>query len=156
MVVVAFYSVSTTEFFESSLFEPYLRFNAHVSGRVLGWIGYEVHTAGSSISSGGFSVNVARGCDASEPSALFVAAMVAFPAPFLLKLCGIFFGLSMLAILNVVRIVSLFLVGVHIPALFHTMHTEIWQVLFIAITMVLFLLWLLWATRVGARTNARA
>jgi exosortase/archaeosortase family protein len=123
---------------------------------VLGLLGYDVQTFEASISSDTFSVNVARGCDASEPAALFVAAMVAFPAPLVLKSAGIVFGLSMLVVLNIIRIVSLFMVGVHIPRLFHTMHTEGWQVVFIVISVLLFSLWLLWATRIGARRNVRA
>jgi len=86
------------------------------------------------------------GCDALEPSALFIAAVLAFPAPVLLKIAGILIGTFCLLFLNLVRIVSLFLIGVYYPDVFDVLHLDIWQILFILLTLVFFLIWLQWIT----------
>ena len=44
------------------------------------------------INSSRYSVNIAHGCDAIEPLALFVAAVVAFPVAFRTKVPGLLIG----------------------------------------------------------------
>jgi exosortase/archaeosortase family protein len=53
----------------------------------------------------------------------------------------------LLLILNLVRIVSLFLIGVYSPRIFALTHIDVWQALFIFLAVLLWILWLLWATR---------
>jgi exosortase/archaeosortase family protein len=65
----------------------------------------------SAISSNRFSIRIDWGCDGSEPLALFVAAVLAFPAPFRRKIPGILLGTAILAVANLARVVSLFLAG---------------------------------------------
>lgn len=120
---------------------------AHVSGGMLAVLGQEITVADTSISSPRFSVQIVRGCDAVEAIALFVCAVLAFPLPFLKKLPGMIAGALLLSILNLVRIVSLFLIGVYSPRIFALTHLDVWQALFIFFAVLLWILWLLWATR---------
>jgi exosortase/archaeosortase family protein len=60
---------------------------------------------------------------------------------------GILVGAVVLQVLNVVRVASLLLVGVHAPDAFQEAHVEVWQVGFLVATLVLWLVWLQWATR---------
>ncbi len=146
-------------FYAYSIFEPlpglsmtrffhfYQHLNADVSGSILAFFGHDIKVTGDTISSPDFSVNLRRGCDAVEPSALFAFAVLSFPAPFLRKLSGIVTGVLLLAIINTVRIISLFLTGVYFPEFFHTMHVDVWQALFIFFAVVLWISWALWALR---------
>jgi exosortase/archaeosortase family protein len=99
-------------------------------------------------------LRIGKGCDGLEPTALFAAAVLAFSAPILLKLPALAIGIPLLVVLNLLRIVSLYLVGVYHPALFHTIHIDVWQALFILVGSVFFGLWILWATRSRAPGDA--
>lgn len=120
---------------------------AKVSSGLLIVLGQDTTVTGASISSPRFSVNIIRGCDAVEPIALYVCAVLAFPLPFLKRLPGIIVGALILLILNFIRIVSLFLIGVYSPRIFSLTHLDVWQALFIFFAVLLWILWLLWATR---------
>lgn len=102
---------------------------------------------GGTISSARFSIGINYGCDASEPLALFVAAVLAFPAPFRRKIPGILLGAVILAALNLARIVSLFLAGVYFPNAFEWLHVEAWPAIFIMLAIVLWAIWIQWAMK---------
>ncbi len=127
-----------------TLFPLYLRVNAQVSGAIIGIFEDGVHVNGTSISSLRSSLSIERGCDAVEPSALFVAGVLAFPAAFASKIPGILLGTVCLMVLNLVRIISLFYVRKHIPSVFEVMHIDVWQTLFVLLAI---LFWILWAIR---------
>jgi len=120
---------------------------ARVSGGLLDVLGQDTTVRRKSIHSSRFSVKIIRGCDAVEAIALYVCAVLAFPLPFLKRLFGIIAGILLLLILNLVRIVSLFLIGVYSPKIFAMMHIDVWQALFIFFALLFWILWLLWATR---------
>ncbi|MEK6675156.1 MAG: archaeosortase/exosortase family protein [Planctomycetota bacterium] len=121
--------------------------HARVSGTVLNLLGREVTVHGTNVSSDRFSMQVVRGCDALEPAALFLAAVFAFPARMRWKLAGAVVGALCIEITNVVRLVSLFFVGVFWRPYFETMHHEVWQAAFIVISVSFFALWALIVTR---------
>jgi exosortase/archaeosortase family protein len=104
--------------------------------------------SGYSISSPRYSLTIARGCDAFEPCALFASGVLAFPAPWLSKIPGVLIGVLSIMALNITRIVTLFYVGVYWPKIFHIMHVDVWQTLFILFAIVFWTLWALRATRV--------
>ena len=147
------YLISATALFQHRIFPVYLEWNASISSAVLRALGQETSANKSSISSSRFMIEVARGCDAVEPTALFVAAVLASPIALRLKLPGLVMGVLCLAVLNLVRIVTLFLVGVYWPAAFHVFHVDIWQGVFILLAVVL---WIAWAKRALRRTANRA
>lgn len=144
-LMAAYYAASLTPLFQNTVFPAFMRYNASVSSFLLNWLGQATRAVGSSIFSKGFAVDVRRGCDAIEPTVLFVSAVLAFPGPPRRKLIGAFVGALVLLVTNLVRIVSLFLVGVYYPGAFHAMHTEIWQVAFILLAVVLWAAWIQWA-----------
>ena len=89
-------------------------------------------------------MTIRRGCDALEPSWLFSAAVLAFPATWRRRLFGILVGVSLILTLNLVRIVSLYFFGVHTPAFFEIIHLEVWPVLFIIAALCTWLTWVRW------------
>jgi len=136
-----------TPFYKRDFLLSYLPFNAKLSGAILSFLGQDITVAGASISSPAFSVTVDPGCDGIEPIALFACAVLAFPAPFLRKVPGVIAGTLVLAILNFVRVVSLFLIGVYFPKTFYFMHLDVWQAMFILFAVIFWIIWLQWATQ---------
>jgi len=124
------------------VFPPLLSFYARLSSAALDVMGYRTTAAGSSISSSQFSVDVKAGCDAIEPMALFIAGVLAFPVRFGKKMWGLLAGILILFIINVIRIMTLFIAGVHSRALFETMHVVVWQLVFILLAVGLWVMWL--------------
>ncbi|MCP4257126.1 MAG: hypothetical protein GY774_06320 [Planctomycetes bacterium] len=148
VLLAAFYLFIAFAPIYSKRFVPsYHHFIAKVSGYLLTIFGQDITVTDASISSPRFSVNIIRGCDAVEPIALYVCAVLAFPLPFLKKLPGMIAGALALSILNFFRIVSLFLIGVYSPKIFALTHIDVWQALFIFFAVLFWILWLLWATR---------
>jgi len=108
--------------------------------------------AGTEIRSGAFAVQIENGCNGIEAALLFGSAVLAFPAPWRRRLTGLVGGFAAIQALNFVRVVSLFWIGAHRPALFSSSHTVLWQS---AVVLASVLLFLLWATRADrARAGA--
>lgn len=148
VLMALFYTFAIfTPFYKKDFLLSYLPFNARVSGAILSLLGQDITVAGRTISSPDFSVEVYAGCDGIEPIALFVCAVLAFPAAFLRKIPGIIAGTLLLAVLNFVRVVSLFLIGVYFPKAFLFMHLDVWQAMFILFAIVFWILWLRWTTQ---------
>ncbi len=154
LLLGSYYAFAATELYQTWIFHPYVVVNTDLSGRILSLLGFEMVVTEVSLSSPEFALTIGPGCDGLEPTALFVAAVLAFAAPLALKLPALAIGVPLLASLYLVRIVSLFLVGIYYPRWFHTMHVEVWQVIYITFAMVFFAVWLLWATRPQAPSPA--
>jgi exosortase H (IPTLxxWG-CTERM-specific) len=142
ILILLFYLTYRNPWFESHVFTPLVNIYAWLSGQVLLLFGYDVVIYSDIISSSGFSVSVKKGCDAAEPMAIFVAGILAFPALISRKLVGLGVGLAVLFVLNIIRIVTLYLTGVYNPDFFESMHLAVWQVAFIAVAVLLWFLWL--------------
>jgi exosortase H (IPTLxxWG-CTERM-specific) len=140
--IILFYILYRNPWVEKSIFTPLVNFYAQLSGKFLSLIGYANNVSGDLISSSQFSVSIKKGCDAGEPMAIFIAGIVAFPALIKKKLVGLGIGLFILFLLNVIRIASLYIVGIHYPDLFEPMHLAVWQVAFIFAAILLWFLWL--------------
>ncbi len=142
-----FYGLSATAWFERWGWVPYLELNARISGAILGAFGETIAVSGRALSSPRAALAIERGCDAIHPTLLFLAAVLALPAAWGRKLAGILAGSALLALLNLMRIVTLYYVRADWPKLFDVMHLEVWQATFIGIALALWIIWALWATR---------
>ncbi len=131
----------------TAFFETYLDLNAQVSGWILNALGENVRVNKSSISAPGVALAIRHGCDAIFPSALFIAAVVASPVPFVSKIPGMLIGSFVLLTINLLRIISLYYVQLHIPGWFHVMHVDVWQPAFIFLALFFWILWAIRATR---------
>ena len=136
-----------TKTVKDGLFPSYLRANAAAGAWVIRIFGHNAQATGITIFSPSYSIEIARGCDAIEPAAIFLSGVVAFPAPLLGKVYGMLVGTVTLLVLNLVRIASLFFIGIHYPKLFHMMHVDVWQAIFIFLAILFWVIWALWATK---------
>ena len=147
LLMLIFNLIMLTDFFQNNIFEPLLKFNAWAGSLLLNIMGQGTTAGGDTIYSKEFSMSIRRGCDALEPTALFISALLIFPVGWRKKLPGILVGGAFLLVMNFVRIVSLFFFGVYWEEAFDIMHSQVWQVIFILLALISLGVWIQWATR---------
>jgi exosortase/archaeosortase family protein len=128
-----------------SWFKAYLGAYARAVGWVLGVFEPNIVVSGKLIF-GRMTLEIVKTCDAMEVNILFCAAVAAVPAPLLRKLGVLAGGLAILVGLNVLRICSLYYIGVHFPSAFETAHLDVWPLALVLLTVALFLLAAGWMT----------
>jgi exosortase H (IPTLxxWG-CTERM-specific) len=143
-----FYAFWLSSWFTLHINPKIASFNASLSSRILSLLGQKTSSSGELIFSSSYSISVARGCDGIEAMAIFVCALLAFPMAWRKKILGVVIGVLILFVLNLIRIVSLFLVGVYYPSIFELMHVEIWQGIFILVSVSLWLMWIYFSTKI--------
>ncbi|HZF10297.1 MAG TPA: exosortase H [Thermoanaerobaculia bacterium] len=124
--------------------EPFTAGIARASGVGLNLLGQQVSLQGTIIQSHRFAVNIRNGCNGVEAMLIFLAAVLAFPASWRSRLAGLTIGIVAIQLVNLVRVIALFLTGVYFPKLFDASHTVIWQSIVILFGVML---WILWANR---------
>lgn len=146
-----YYFISSTPIWERLLFS-HLCANASVCGAILDFLHQHTHTFQTEIVSPHFAVKIQSGCDAFEPAWHFCAGVIASPVHFVRKIPAILIGVPSLVILNFVRIISLWFVGIYWPNLLDTAHLEIWPAAFVASGIAFWVCWAHWAIR-GCRSS---
>ena len=142
-----FYACTFPRVINKKLIPAYMRLNARTSAAVINVFGEGATAKGTWISSDRFSVDIRHGCDAIAPTALFIAAVLAFPASLRSKLPAVLVGAVLLAVINLARIVTLFFTGIYYPKWFEAAHVDVWQPIFILLALALWVVWACWATR---------
>lgn len=130
---------------------PYTTLVAHEARLVLNLFGERATVSKQVLSSPRFSVAIFNGCNGLEAILIFVSGVVAFPAPWHRKVAGIVLGFLAIQVFNVVRVVSLFYVGIFRPQWFSVSHIFVWQSLVIVFSVVLWLGWVRTYALAGAR-----
>jgi exosortase/archaeosortase family protein len=137
--------------------QAYLRAYARVAGGVLHIFDPRVVVDGNVVN-GRTALSIVKTCDAMEANLLFLAAVLAFPAGqggtgahrWRRKLLVALAGVIAISALNVTRICSLYVIGVHFPSAFELFHVELWPLLLIVAAAGLFAI----AARYLSRTSA--
>lgn len=145
ILMVLFFVFINSGYFTSHINPVILSANAWISSKILNLFGLHTRVSGETIYSLAYTITVARGCDAVEGIALFSAALLTFPAKWRSKLIGLMAGTVFLLLLNLVRIISLFITGLYFPKAFPLMHEDIWQGLFIFCVIGTMIFWIRWA-----------
>lgn len=143
----AYYTLTGTDAFSKNFLPAYLTVVASVTSAALSLLGFVTVTSGTVVSSTAFSMNIAYGCDALEPTFLFVVVVLAYPSVWGRKLIGALIGILLLYTTNIVRLVTLFWTGTYKREYFELLHIEIWQALFIILALALFVVWVSLAER---------
>jgi len=143
-----FYALWITPFFQQYVVANVAIFYAQISTLFLSIFQLPVKAVGDSLTSVDFSMSIKNGCDAIEAIAILLCAMAIYPSSWKNKSIGLLVGLVLLVILNIIRIISLYFIGVYIPSLFEVMHVSVWQVLFIAFPVLIILRWINWTKKI--------
>ena len=156
--VVGSFLLLITAFFSILTYEPILR---HMDvGRGLAqlsawvsWVflkglgavmGFPVRISGTNLGSGEYVVDVSPACSAAVPMMIYMSAVLAFPASRRAKLLGVLIGFGVIYTVNLVRVISLFLIGLFASQYFHDTHVYVAQALVVCIAVAT---WLFWAGR---------
>jgi exosortase H (IPTLxxWG-CTERM-specific) len=126
---------------DRNVITPFTRGLARVSAVVLNLFGERVSVFGSIIQGQGFAVDIKGGCNGVEAMLLLCAAIAAFDAPWRARLLGLLAGSAALMSFNIVRIVSLYMIGERWRQLFETFHLAVWQTIMFAVAASIFALW---------------
>ncbi|HTR02829.1 MAG TPA: exosortase H [Thermoanaerobaculia bacterium] len=154
-LLVLFYAVVAWNPVNDTVVVPFTAGIARVSAAVLNVFGEKVSVAGTEIRSDKFAVQIENGCNGIEAALLFASAVLAFPAPWRRRVLGLLAGFAAIQALNLVRVVSLFWIGAHRPALFSSSHTVLWQSVVVLASVLLFLLWAARFAKEDERPDAR-
>jgi exosortase/archaeosortase family protein len=131
----------------SAFFKAYLGVNTRAAVAMLDGIGEEVTATGEVMTSSLFTMSVHTGCDGLQAMAILVIAVLVFPGGGWKKVYAGAGGVVLIALLNVVRLVTLFWAGEHWPTMFQTLHVHLWPALLIIIALSYSIAWSAWATR---------
>ncbi len=149
LFLAIFMALSATPPAERFVHEPLSRLQTLLAAPILSPLG-PVSVSGNSLLFNSFSASVEEACDGVLPTCVFVAAVLAFPAPVKQKIRGIVLGAVAVFLINLLRVVTLMLVGSYWPDLFERVHIYVWQALVIALAMALWVFWVEHVVRRGA------
>jgi exosortase H (IPTLxxWG-CTERM-specific) len=147
--ILLFALLSATASAERLLHSPLSRLTAILVTQILSLLG-SASTSGNSILFNSFSASVDEACDGVLPTYIFIAAVLAFPSRWRSKAWGIALGTASIFMINLLRVVSLMIVGSRWPDLFEQVHIYVWQALVIALSMGIWVLWVEAFVRPGA------
>ncbi len=141
LILAGGFSLLSVNAVNDRVVEPFTAGVARTSGTVLNLIGQSTQMRGTIIENGRFAVNIKNGCNGVETMTIFLAAVFAFPASFRARAIGLVLGLLAIQLVNLVRVVALFLTGAYFPRFFDHSHTVLWQTLVVASGILLFIFW---------------
>lgn len=102
----------------------------------------------------GFAYEVAYTCTGFQPIATFIACVLAYPGKWHAKCLGIAVGVPLLWVVNLLRLVHLFYLGVYSPEGLTAAHEVVWQGLVAVTFIALWLSWIRWSEKRGSPVAA--
>ncbi|GAB5555187.1 MAG: hypothetical protein Sapg2KO_47780 [Saprospiraceae bacterium] len=154
LVIVLFYLFYYSDFYENTINPVFLEFQAQVSYTLLNIFESPLGIRGTIVSSPDFSYTLIRGCDGLEGWMIFIAAILVFPVALKYKWPGLIVGTVSLFLINHLRIIILYYVGVYNPDFFEFAHHNIGFVLYSMASIMILLLWVEWIRRKKASPKA--
>ncbi len=150
-----FYLIYLSPFFVDNVVRPILHVEASISSFLLNLFGQNTTANADVISGEKFSISIKNGCDGLETLAIMLIGIIIFPITFRLKMPGILIGTLALMVLNLFRIVGLYIVGLNFSqGVFDFLHAQGGFVLFTALGVFLWILWANWALNKRAEMAA--
>ena len=127
--------------FDRHIVTPFTRGIAHLTKALLSLFGVQAQVTGTVVATPTFSVAIQNNCNAIYETALFVSAVLSFPATWRERAWGALLGIVVLYVVNLTRVLSLIYVGSHFRDYFQLSHVYIWQSLFIVFALALWTFW---------------
>lgn len=123
---------------------PWTAFVAESSSAVIRALDGDARAQGNMVYSArtGFAMIIEAGCNGVEAMLVLLAGMLAYPAPWKLRLAGLAIGAVAIQALNLVRIVSLFYLGQWDMKWFEWAHLYAWQALIMLDALLVWMLWI--------------
>jgi exosortase H (IPTLxxWG-CTERM-specific) len=149
LLLIGLFTLELLPFGQQWVVVPFTSFIAKTSAWIIQLFDQDVTAYGIILQdkTNGFAVSIEAGCNGIEASIVLIAAMLAFPASWRLKLIGIGIGILAIQVMNLLRIITLFYLGQWSQTAFEWAHLYIWQSLIILDVLVVFLIWLRYLPR---------
>ena len=156
LLLVVLFVAELTPFVERWVIVPFTSVLAEASAWIIHLFDGSTVSHGKLIqnANGSFIVSIERGCNGIEAVIILISAILAFPAPWKHRLVGLVFGFLAVQVLNLVRIVSLFFLGLWSHVWFEWFHLYLWQALIVLDALIVFLIWLRYIPRVPRKQGA--
>ena len=144
LLQIALFGTEMLQVVQTYVVLPWTSLLADSSGWLLSLFDSNVDTMGKIVRStdNGFAISIEPGCNGVEALIVLLAAIAAFPAPFIYKLKGLVWGFFAIQAMNLLRIISLFYLGQWSETLFDWAHLYIWQALIMLDALIVFLVWI--------------
>jgi len=151
VLLAVLYLPLTLQPVDTAVIVPFSRAIALASGAILNALGQHVTVNGVILTSGAHAVSIQNGCNGVEAVVFLIAAILAFPATWRQRAIGLAAAIIVIQLLNLVRVVTLFLINRYKPDLFELFHLAIWQTVIGGAAIALFYVW---TTRVHVAKRA--
>jgi exosortase/archaeosortase family protein len=155
-VLIGFYLIYTSAFFTKWFLDPYVHFQTVLSSAVLNLFGANTVADGTQLASARATLSVVKGCDGMEVTALYLIGVLLVPFQRSSKLAGLGYGLLVLFLLNLIRIIALYLAQVYYPASFEFLHLHGGFALFTVVAILMWTYWANWALKREKTTEPHA
>jgi exosortase/archaeosortase family protein len=146
-IMIVFYIVYVNDRFDENVLKPFIGWQTQVASRFLRLLGEQTTADGTHLVGSAASLNVAKGCDGIEVTALYLTGVLLMPFSRRSKLIGFGVGFSVLVLLNLIRITGLYWVQNYWPSSFDFLHLHGGFALFTIVALLLWMTWVNWAMR---------
>ena len=140
LLLVSFFSVLY------SIFSDHISFinssTASALALLLNMLGVDAMTNGSIVRLDGLWMGIVDGCTGIYEILVYTAAVLAFPTSMKKRAVGIAFGISLLVLLNMARLICLAFVGIYSAESFEFVHLYLWQVTLILLIVIVLSIWI--------------
>lgn len=140
---------------QTAVVQPWTSWVAKASALIVHMFDPSVISQGRVLQSAktGFGVSIEPGCNGIEAAVVLIAAIIAFPSSWKMKLWGIGLGFVAVQAVNLIRVVSLFFLGQWNMQVFEFAHLYMWQALIMLDVLVVWLLWMRFVAKREAGPN---
>ena len=129
-----------------SFLAPLAEGTALITSELIRQIGIETLRDGAVLTHpNGFAYEIAYTCTGLLPGVTFIVCVLAYPGTLRNKWPGIALGVPALLVLNYLRLVNLFYIGVRFPRAFGFAHEVLWEGLLAVAFIGLWLSWIFWS-----------
>ncbi|MCB0632259.1 MAG: archaeosortase/exosortase family protein [Saprospiraceae bacterium] len=143
--ILLFYVIYFSDFFTEHILNHIANGQAKLSSFLLNIFGFGTDVSTSIVSNGKVVLDIKKGCDGIEPTFFFLMGVLLVPFSKKAKLVGLLVGLVVLSLLNILRIIGLFLVSSYWPDAFDFLHLHGGFTLFFIVTIIVWIFWANWA-----------
>lgn len=149
-LMAALFRIDMLDSVQANFITPWTNLLAAMSAFIMTLFDSDVLSFGRVIQSKstGFGVSIEAGCNGVEAAIVLVSGVLAFPAPWRMKVMGIFIGIVAVQTANLLRVISLYYLGKWDMQVFEFAHLYLWQAL---IMLDVLIVWLLWMRAVSRR-----
>jgi exosortase H (IPTLxxWG-CTERM-specific) len=153
-ILVSLFTVELTHVVQNAVVIPWTTLLAKSCAAVLVYFDSTVISYGKVLQHAGtgLGVSIEAGCNGVEACLILIAALLAYPASWRLRVAGIVIGFVAIQALNMLRVITLFYLAGYSESMFRFAHLYLWQALIMLDVLVV---WLLWVRQV-ARSEARS